>query len=237
MLGLLGKLVAKSTTQLEIMKHTFTRLFTLPAAMLAVLVLGITAPQSRATVITGTYTLGGTTTGTGPWNMTSTDSTFAVLRFVFDAPIAFQSLTSLSYNYDSNLGGIGGGAPRSVVVFDNGSSLTVHWGPAGSFVDPTIGDGLNTGNLLALTDVGRYDLGGVGGSAYTDRNAALALAGTMNVVRVSLILDSFGGNNRNFDIHAVNVTGGTSVPDAGSSLMLLALGLAGLASFGYRKLS
>lgn len=201
------------------------------AALAAVLSL---PAVSRAVVLTGSYTTGGTTTGTGPWNLTSTDSTFGVLRFVFDTPIAFQNITSLSYTYDSNLGGIGGGAPRAVFVLENNTSFIVHWGPAGSFVDATIGDGLNTGNLLSLTDNGRYDLGGIGGSIYTDRSAALALAGTANIVRISLIVDSFGGNDRNFDIHSVNVEGRvTGVPDAGATA--LTFGLAFLALLGLRS--
>jgi hypothetical protein len=191
---------------------------------------------SHAVVLTGTYTTGGTTTGTGPWNMTSTDSTFAVLRFVFDTPIAFQNITSLSYGYDSNLGGIGGGAPRAVFVLDNGNSFIVHWGPAGSFVNTTIGDNLNTGNLLGLNDVGRYDLGGIGGSAYTDRTAALGLAGSSNIVRISLILDSFGGNNRNFDINSVNVEGrASSVPDAGTTVLSFGSVLLALLGFHARS--
>lgn len=206
--------------------HSFLRISAIAAALSFPL-------ASSAVVLTGTYTTGGNTTGTGPWNMTSTDSTFSVLRFVFNTPVAFQNITSLSYGYDSNLGGIGGGAPRAVFVLDNNTSFTVHWGPAGSFTDATIGDNLNTGNLLALNDVGRYDLGGIGGSAYTDRNAALALAGSANITRISLIVDSFGGNNRNFDINSVNVEGRVaSAPDAGATA--LSFGFALLALLGFQ---
>lgn len=203
--------------------------------LLTVLFLG-TAVYSSSAALTGSYTFGGTTTPlnqTGPWNMKSTDTTFAVLRFVLDVPIKFSDIADLNYGYDSNLGGIGAGAPRAVFVLDSNNdniadkSFTVQWGPAGSFVDATIANGLNTGNLLALTDNGRYDLGpssglGSGGSAYTDRAAALSLAGTWNVLRISLIIDSFGGNNRDFDINSVNVS---AVPEpttmvAGALLLL-----------------
>jgi hypothetical protein len=92
--------------------------------------------------------------------------------------------------------------------------------------------------LLALTDVGRYDLGNSGGSIYTDRNAALALAGTWNVLRISLILDSFGGADKNFDILSVNVEGRVAAaPDAGSTLPLLGIGFAGLVAFNQRRKS
>jgi len=225
-----------------IMKYTLKALLTIPAPLMTVLFLGTAVHNTQAVPVSGSFTFGGTTTPlsqTGPWNMTSSDSTFAVLRFVLDTPIAFQDLTGLSYSYDVNLGGIAAGAPRAVFVLDNNNdnvadaTFDVQWGPAGSFVDPTVANGLNTGNLLALTDVGRYDLTGSGGNVYTDRTAALALAGTWNVLRISLVIDSFGGNNRDIDINSVSVT--AAVPDAGSTLAMLGLGMIGLAGFSFRK--
>ena len=185
----------------------------------------IAALSVSAFAIDGSWTTGGQTTGTGPWNMTSTDSTFSVLRFVLDPGqgITFGDLTNISYTYDSNLGGIAGGAPRTAVVFTDNTQLLVHWGPAGTFVDPTLGDGLNTGNILMMTDNGRYDLGGVGGSVYTDYTAALALAGTKEVSRISLIVDSFGGHDRDFDIHGFDVQ---AVPEPATMTVLGAGALA-----------
>lgn len=186
------------------------------------------APASAA-VITGTYTTGGQTTGTGPWTMTSTDSTFSVLRFVFDTPTAFSNLTDITVNYNAVLGGIGQGAPRLAVVVDtNGDavadgSFDIQWGPAGTFVDPTLGAG-STGNLLALLDIGRYDLTGIGGSVYTDRAAALAAAGNYDVLRLSIIIDSFGGNDRNFIISGISAAGVAAVP-LPATLWLTSLGL------------
>ena len=201
------------------------------AALLVAVATGFTS-LAHAAPVTGTYTVGGATTGTGPWTLTSTDTTFSILRFVFDSPMKFADLTSLSVDYIANLGGIAGGAPRVAFVVDTNNdnvadgSFEVHFGPAGSFVDPTLGPG-NTGNLLALTDLGRYDLSGLMGSAYTDRTAALALAGNYNVLRTSLILDSFGGNDRNFTVNGISVAGNaTAIPEP-ASLALLALGALG----------
>lgn len=200
----------------------------------AALVLGATlaASPSSALSITATYTTDGNTTGTGPWTMTSTDSTFSVLRFVLNASIKFQDFTSLSVDYNAIQGGIGAGAPRFAIVTDsNGDnvadgSFLLHWGPAGTFTDPTLGAG-NTGNLMALNDLGRYDLGGIGGSAYTDRAAALTLAGNYYVLRASLILDSFGGNDRNFIINGISGEMSEAVPEPGT-LALLSMGLLSL---------
>lgn len=207
--------------------------------VLCLAVLGLASVAAQASIVTGSYTVGGTTTPadqTGPWNMTSTDTSFAVLRFVLDQVVTFADITNLSYNYDSNLGGIGGGAPRAVFVFADNTTSLIHWGPAGSFVDGTIGDGLNTGNLISLTDNGRYDLSGAGGSAYTDRAAALALVGSKVVTRISLIIDSFGGNNRNFDINSVSVESANGVvPEPAAVFVWSVLGLAAAGIVWWKK--
>jgi hypothetical protein len=161
------------------------------AAVLAI------AGSASAGPISGTYTLGGNTVnnGNGTFTLTATanPATFSVLRYVFDTPVTFGSLTNLSLAYDAQLGGIGGGSPRFAVVLNTGDFFVINLGPPGSFVDPTPGPG-NTGNLLALTDVGRYDLSPAGGSPYTDRAAALALFGNSLVTRISLITDTYPGS-------------------------------------------
>ena len=113
-------------------------------------IVALASAKAQASLATGTFTFGGTTTPTdqiGPWNMTSTDSTYAVLRLVVDQVFTFADITDLNFDYDSNVGGIGQGAPRAAVVFSDDSYIYIYWGPAGSFVDSTIGDGLNTGKL------------------------------------------------------------------------------------------
>ena len=193
--------------------------------------------------VTGTFTFGGNTTPTNQtptWNMTAdTLGGFSVLRFVPDNLMSFSSYTDLSYTYDMLLGGIGGGSPRVVIVLDTNNNnvsdggdgfINLFWGPSPGFVDNTLGTGLTTGNLLALTDNGRYDLSPMGGSPFTDRAAALALAGGYNVLRFSLILDTYvgamqgsaGGDNRELVITGVSADG---VPAPAAAAVL---GLGGL---------
>ena len=191
------------------------------------LVTGALFAAAPATVgaVTGTYTLGGNTTGTGPYTMTSTDSTFSVLRFVLDTPVTFGNLANINVDYNAVLGGIGGGAPRLAVVFADDQYLEINFGPAALFVDPTLGPG-NSGNLLALLDSGRYDNTGIGGAFYSDYASALAIASSFSVVRTSLILDSFGGADKTFIINGINVA---AIPEPSS----YAMALVGLAVVGF----
>ncbi len=174
---------------------------------------------ANATSVAGSYAAFGNTTGTGPWTLTSTNSTYSELDFVFAAPVNFGDLTSLSVDYISNLGGIGQGTPRIYLLVDADSNgladgyIQLHFGPAGSFSDPALGAG-NTGNLLSLTDLGRYDLSGIGLSAYTDRAAALSAASSFAILEADLVIDSFGGNDRNFVVNAINLDASPSVPEA-----------------------
>jgi hypothetical protein len=133
---------------------------------LAALTLGLaalTAPgAASAAQLTFTNTTDGETTGTGPYTLTSTDTTYSILRFINDQAIDFGALSSLSLDYDAVQGGVGGGAPRIVVVTDANhdtvadGQFSILLGPPGSFADATLGFH-SSGNLLAQNDVGRYD--------------------------------------------------------------------------------
>jgi hypothetical protein len=210
-------------------------------AIVAVGLMAMAASAARADIVTGSYTFGGTTTPTtqtGPWTMTADPNTFAVLRFVPDVTLPFSAYTSLIYNYDAVVGGIGGGSPRATFVLNSGDTFDVQWGPAGSYVDGTIGAGLSTGNLLSFTETGRYDTSQIaGGSPYTDRASALALIGNQTVNRISLVIDAYagmpGGDIKNFVINSVSVE---AVPEAGAAWLGAAVvSVAGLA-YGGRKL-
>ena len=187
--------------------------------------------------VTGTYVPSGNTTGTGPWTLSSTDSTYSELDLVFSSGIDFGNLTSLSVDYNAIKGGIGGGGPRIYLLLDtdhngtyDGKYIQIQFGPAGSFVDPALGPG-NTGNLLALLDNGRYDLSGLGLSAYTDRAAALAAASGFSVLEADLVLDSFGGADKTFLINGITAAGTVAaVPEpANWAMMIAGFGLAGAA--------
>lgn len=205
------------------------------AGLVAGVVLATVGGTAFAADLTFTNALGGVTTGTGPYTLTSTDNTFSVLRFINNEAVTFGALASLNLDYNAVQGGIGGGAPRIVVVTDadnDGSGdgfFSILLGPAASFVNPTLGF-QSSGNLISMNDVGRYDLSGIGGSAYTDYNAALAAAGGLNVVRFSVVLDSFGGADKTFIIGADGLKAGTAgvVPEPGSwALMIAGFGMAG----------
>lgn len=193
------------------------------------------AGVAQAAPLTGTYTTGGSTTGTGPWTLTSTDSTFSVLRFVLDSPVTFGSLSSVSVNYESTLGGAGGGAPRLVFVLDDNSDtiadhfLTAYLGTSPSFADSVAALNALSGANVLINDTGRFDLSDAsfGGSPFTDYAAALAAAGSMDVLRISLILDSFGGADRRLIVQSIGAEGASAVPEPGS-LMLLSAALLGL---------
>ena len=217
------------------------RFLTTGAAILALsLSSSLISTVASAAPVTFTYTTGGDTTGSapGPYTLTSTDSTYSVLRAINDQAFNFGDISNINLDYNAVLGGIGGGALRLAVVTDadhdgiEDGAFLILLGPAGSFVDGTLGVG-NSGNLIAMNDVGRYDLSDIGGSFYTNYAAALAAAGSYGVLRLSLILDSFGGADKTFIIpdggFHVDAKFRGAVPEPGVwALMIAGFGLVGV---------
>jgi hypothetical protein len=205
--------------------------------------LAMVALPAAAAELTFTNTVGGDTTGTGPFTLTSTDSTYSILRFINSETVDFGDLTNLDLTYDVVKGGVGGGAPRIVVVTDANhdgvadGDFAILLGPPASFVDPSLGVH-NSGNLLAMDDTGRYDLSDIGGSFYTNYAAALAKAGGYGVLRFSVVLDSFGGNDKTIMIGAGGLSASGGVPEPATWAMMIAgLGLAGATLRGRRRLA
>jgi hypothetical protein len=199
------------------------------AAALSVGALLAAFGPASAAPITFTTTTGGATTGSGPYTLTSTDSTYSVLRWINNEAFNFGDITSLSLDYNAILGGIGGGAPRLYIGTDadhNGSedsSLQVYLGPAGSFADPTLGPA-SSGNLIGMNDLGRYDVSDAGGVFYSDYASALAHAGDYGVLRFVLVLDSFGGADKTFEVGSdgLHVAASAGVPEPAMWMMMIA---------------
>lgn len=169
--------------------------------------------------VAATYSLGpgndgNQATGSGPFHLTATPSTFSYVQYLPSGPaLTFADLTSLSANFVSNSGGSGGGAPRlSVRLFDGVTqrSLLIYLGNSPNFTDTDAV--LNTWsgvNLIGNNDAGRYDTSAFpGGSPFSTYAAALALLGSQQVVRVTYILDTFSPfPNRDETLNSINLIG------------------------------
>jgi hypothetical protein len=200
---------------------------------IAILFVLVFVGVSNGAPVTGTYDPMpgglGMTTGTGPWQLTSTDSTFSLLRFTPDTVFEFDQFTDLSVSFTSpamnalggqnqpNAGG-GGGAPRLSVALDTNGDLTIdggmliHLGTSPGFVDsPASLTALSGMNLIGNNDAGRYDLSGLGGSGFTTYSAALASFGSANVIRYTVVLDSFSGADKTLDVTSIDAQ---AIPEA-----------------------
>ena len=166
----------------------------------------------------------------------------SVVVAVPSTPVTFGSLSSVSVDYTSTQGGASGGAPRIVFVLDSNNDtvddhyLTGYLGTSPNFVDSIAALNALSGANILNNDTGRFDLSDAsfGGSPFTDYSAALAAAASMNVLRFSLILDSFGGADKTLVVDSINVgANAAAVPEPGT-LGLLAAALAGIAGLRRR---
>lgn len=159
--------------------------------------------------LTGTYSLGpgndgNQATGTGPFHLTATNTTFSYVDFtpsIVNNPsvsFTFAQLTSLFAVFQSNSGGSGGGTPRlSVHLFDGSNverRVLIYLGNSPSFTDTDAALNAYSGvNLIGNNDPGRYDTSAFpGGSPFTTYSAALALVGNNRVGDIFYVTDTFG---------------------------------------------
>lgn len=218
-----------------------TTTFTVRLAAGAALALASVAGTASGAPITGSYTTltssGSQTTGTGPYTLTSTDTTFSLLRRNFNETLTFGDLTDLNVVFNSpennalasqaplNAGG-GGGAPRLLVSIDtdgdgqSNGAIQILIGTSPSFVDTPASLNTYSGDNLLNDDAGRYDLSQLGGSPSTNYSAALAAFGDDRALRTTLVLDSFGGNDKTLEVFSID---GAFVPEP-TGLAVLALG-------------
>jgi len=180
--------------------------------------------------ISGTYDLGDGTDGNqatggpaGPFHLTATRDattgaplTFSYVGLIPNQPITFAQLTTLSATFTSNSGGSGGGTPRfSVELNDNGIPRNLHifLGNSPNFTDSdAVLNGYSNMNLIGNNDPGRYDDSQfAGGSPFTTYANALALVGSLPVLEIFYVTDTFGTGthfpDRDETLFSINLAG------------------------------
>jgi hypothetical protein len=136
------------------------------------------------------------------------DDDFGSLTFTPAGSLTFNDITNLTANYAFTTGNCQGGSLRWSVTFDIGNdnhippeegepdptlndrSVFVYYGGYPNFTDCTTGANNHSGvNMIGLSDL-RYDTSQLGGTFYDTYANAQALVGTMEVVAVTLVVDS-----------------------------------------------
>jgi hypothetical protein len=177
----------------------------------------------------------GATTGTGPWTLTSTASTYSGLE-IDPAPLTFSQLSSLSVTFTDLAGGAYGGSPRFSVGLQDGADvhfIHISLGTSPNFADndPAAFTTAFSGfNVIGNNDTGRYDTSQfVGGSPFTDYSSALALLGSLKVTELDFVVDGGWGANgvQQLTVNEFNF-GSTSETPLPAALPLFATGLGAL---------
>lgn len=206
---------------------------------------------SGATVAFGApFSLSGTATITGTANpahpsvfdlSSDTSGTFGAVGLGFGTPFDYNQLTNLSADYNRQLGAFGGGSPRFSIRLDadnNGvisagdANVFVYFGTHPNFNDVTAFDTwFNSGNLMTGASIDTSSL--VGGNFYDTVANSYALFGTMDVLRISLVVD--GGWNGNDRFLFDNIMVNAQLFQAPEPASMLAWSLiAGVGAVGYR---
>jgi len=149
------------------------------------------------------------TTGTGPWEMTSTASTDSGLVVSFDTPIQFSTLTTLSVSFVDHSGGADAGSPRiELYDFDNSDYFTVYLGTAPNFSDSdpaAFTTNFSGTNLNNASNNSTYQLG----NTYVTLASLQAAYGTDSIYAVYLFLDGGYAANGTQDLtlNSLNING------------------------------
>jgi len=133
-----------------------------------------------------------------------TDDWYAGLSYTPKDALDFADLKTLSADILLTEGTYGGGSPRfqiTVATESGDKNIFVYFGTAPNFDDSPAG-WISTGNLIGSTDL-RFDTTQLGGEFYDDYAGALQLAGDLEVVEVSLVVD--GGWKMEDGVQAVLV--------------------------------
>jgi hypothetical protein len=121
----------------------------------------------------------------------STANDFSGIKFMVPAGTTFASLTTLSSEFNTTVGGCGGGSPRFSVELAGGKSVFVYFGPSPSFTGCTLNAWQSTGNLIGNNDAGRYDTSQIQAGTQSNTYAgALALVGSQQITEIDLVVDS-----------------------------------------------
>jgi hypothetical protein len=140
---------------------------------------------------------------------------YSFLSFTPDSTLLFRDITMLKADYSFSLGNCHGGALRWSVGISSTQSVFIYYGAHPNFTDC---EGVNSQsgvNMISLNDL-RYDTSQVGGTFYDDYAGAVALVGTIPVIRASLVMDGGWAGDQRATITSATVNDNTFVPLSGA---------------------
>jgi len=220
-----------------------TKKFALAAAVAGAMLAA--SGSALAVPVTGTVVTTGNTTGTGPWNLTSTAGTYSDVEIHITSPLLLSELTSLTATFNDVTGGYNAGSPRLAIGLSNGGPekyAFVYFG-SGTGIGANDEAGVNAFsgvNLVGLTDSSRYEFTQLlgGGTHYGDYADFLAAGGTWTVEDIFFVLDV--GAVDELDLASVEVNGTTFGAQATGApepltLSLMGAGLLGLGAARRKK--
>lgn len=145
---------------------------------------------------------------------------YSFLSFTPASPLTFADIATLSAVYTFSTGNCHGGALRWSVRVSPTQSVFIYYGDLPNFTDcTTAGPTTNQSglNLIGMTDL-RFDTSQVvGGTFYDSYLGALALVGSMPIVRASLVLDAGWAGDQVLTLGNVQVNNDVFVPESGST--------------------